>query len=93
MNRNTRTVATIGFGLTLALLIVSAGLSYYNTRQLVEADRMLDHTHRVISLLEAILSTLKDAETGQRASSSRRKMPTFSLTTRRCCGCMTSLTG
>jgi len=66
MNRNTATVATIGFSLTLALLVVSAGLSYYNTRQLVEADRMMDHTHRVISLLEAVLSTLKDAETGQR---------------------------
>ena len=66
MNRNTGTVATVGFALTLALLVVSAGLSYRNTRQLVEADRMMDHTHRVISLLEAVLSTLKDAETGQR---------------------------
>src|ERR1700736_2009298 len=66
MNRNTATVATVGFASTLALLVVSAGLSYYNTRQLVEADRMMDNTHRVISLLEAVLSTLKDAETGQR---------------------------
>ena len=66
MNRNVGAVATIGFTLTLALLVVSAWLSYYNTRQLVEADRMMDHTHRVISLLEAVLSTLKDAETGQR---------------------------
>jgi signal transduction histidine kinase len=61
-----RKVGTIGFTLTVALLVVSAGLSYRNTRQLFEADRMMDHTHRVISLLEAILSTLKDAETGQR---------------------------
>ncbi len=66
MNRNTGTIATIGFALTLTLLVVSAGLSYWNTRQLVDADRMVDHTHRVISLLEAVLSTLKDAETGQR---------------------------
>jgi signal transduction histidine kinase len=66
MYRNTGTIATIGFALTLALLVVSAGLSYCNTRQLVEADRMIDHTHQVISLLEAVLSTLKDAETGQR---------------------------
>jgi two-component system sensor histidine kinase AtoS len=66
MNRNVGTVATVGFALTLALLVVSAGLSYRNTRQLVDADGMVDHTHRVISLLEAVLSTLKDAETGQR---------------------------
>ncbi len=66
MNRNTGTVAAIGFALTLALLVVGAGLSYYNTRQLVDANRMVDHTNRVIGLLEAILSTLKDAETGQR---------------------------
>jgi signal transduction histidine kinase len=66
MYRNVGTVATVGFSFTLVLLIVSAWLSYRNTRQLVEADRMMDHTHRVISLLEAVLSTLKDAETGQR---------------------------
>src|SRR6202049_1751667 len=66
MYRNVGAIATIGFTLTLALLVVSAGLSYRNTRQLVEADLMRDHTHRVISLLEAVLSTLKDAETGQR---------------------------
>src|ERR1700726_3850587 len=66
MNRKVGTIATIGFTLTLALLVVSAVLSYRNTRQLVEADLMMDHTHRVISLLEAVLSTLKDAETGQR---------------------------
>jgi signal transduction histidine kinase len=66
MNRNTGTVATVGFTLTLALLVVGAALSYHNTRQLVLADRMMDHTHRVIGLLEAVLSTLKDAETGQR---------------------------
>jgi signal transduction histidine kinase len=58
--------ATFSFTLILALLIVSAVLSYRNTRQLVEADLMMDHTHRVISRLEAVLSTLKDAETGQR---------------------------
>src|SRR5580704_17875566 len=61
-----RHYATISFTLILALLVVSAVLSYRNTQQLFEADRMMDHTHRVISLLEAVLSTLKDAETGQR---------------------------
>jgi signal transduction histidine kinase len=66
MNHNTGTVATIGFVLTLGLLVLSTGLSYHNTRQLVEADQKMDHTHRVISLLKAVLSTLKDAETGQR---------------------------
>jgi signal transduction histidine kinase len=66
MNRNLSTVATVGFILTVALLVFSSGLSYYNTRQLVDADGMVEHTHRVISLLEAVLSTLKDAETGQR---------------------------
>jgi hypothetical protein len=48
----------IGFTLTLALLVVSARLSCRNTRQLVDTDLMMDHTHRVISLLETVLSTL-----------------------------------
>src|ERR1700723_192433 len=66
MKRNVATVSTVGFTLKLALLVASAGLSYHNTRQLIEADQMMDHTNRVISQLEAVLSTLKDAETGQR---------------------------
>jgi signal transduction histidine kinase len=66
MSHSTVSIARIGFSLTLALLVLSAGLSYYNTQQLFEADRKMEHTHQGISLLELVLSTLKDAETGQR---------------------------
>lgn len=72
MNRNT---AAIAFSLTLVLLILSTGLSYYNTQQLAEADRMMDHTHRVIRLLDAVMSSLKDAETGQRGFILTREEP------------------
>ncbi len=52
--------------MALALLIFNAATSYRNTLKLVENERWVNHTHRVLTELEATLSTLKDAETGQR---------------------------
>jgi len=52
--------------MVLALLILNAATSYRNTLNLVENERWVTHTHRVLTELEATLSTLKDAETGQR---------------------------
>jgi PAS domain S-box-containing protein len=57
---------TAGIGMALALLILNAATSYRNTLKLVENQRLVSHTHRVLTELEATLSTLKDAETGQR---------------------------
>ena len=57
---------TAGIGMALALLIFNAATSYRNTLKLMENEGWVSHTHRVLTELEAALSTLKDAETGQR---------------------------
>lgn len=57
---------SIGFALTLAVLLVGGFFGYSNVKRLAENQRLVTHTHRVIGDLEALLSTLKDAETGQR---------------------------
>jgi signal transduction histidine kinase/CheY-like chemotaxis protein/CHASE3 domain sensor protein len=56
----------IGFGLSLVILIVSTIASYSSIQGLLESSRQVDHTDSVINRLEMALSTLKDAETGQR---------------------------
>jgi PAS domain S-box-containing protein len=57
---------TLGLGSALALLLLNAVISYRNTQTLVENERLVNHTYRVLSQLEQTLSTLKDAETGGR---------------------------
>ena len=59
-------MAPIGFALTVALFIVSGALSYFHTKEVIEAARWVSHSHQVLTELEGVLSTLKDAETGQR---------------------------
>jgi len=56
----------IGFGLSLFILIVSSIASYSSIQSLLSSARQVDHTDSVINRLELALSTLKDAETGQR---------------------------
>lgn len=56
----------IGFGLSLFILIVSSIASYSSIQNLLAGARQVDHTDSVINRLEMALSTLKDAETGQR---------------------------
>src|SRR6202011_850704 len=55
-----------GFALALAISIVIAGVSYRNTSQLVEGFEWVVHTHQVQENLDTVVSTLVDAETGQR---------------------------
>ncbi len=55
-----------GFGLIVALLIVSEVVSYLNTQQLHEDARWVTDTHEVIAKLEDLLNAALDAETGQR---------------------------
>ncbi|UNU26161.1 sensor histidine kinase [Microcoleus vaginatus] len=57
---------TAGIGMVVALLIFNAATSYRNTLKLLENEHWVSHTHQVLTELEATLSTLKDAETGQR---------------------------
>jgi PAS domain S-box-containing protein len=61
-----RDVAVIGFVLTLAVLVLGGVLGYTSARRLDDNSRLVAHTHEVIGALESLLSTLKDAETGQR---------------------------
>jgi PAS domain S-box-containing protein len=61
-----RDAAVIGFGLTLAGLVVGGVLGTANVRQLTRNERQVARTHEVIGELESLPSTLKDAETGQR---------------------------
>ena len=61
---STATVA--GFALTCAVLLASVWATDRNTRRLADATGQLDQTHRAVTGLERLLSTLKDAETGQR---------------------------
>ncbi len=55
-------------GLTISLLSISiAGISgYHATQHLIKTASWVSHTHKVETLVESILSQLKDAETGQR---------------------------
>jgi CHASE3 domain sensor protein len=56
----------IGVGIVLTALIANATLSYRATRILIDNERWVSHTHQVLAALEVVLSTLKDAETGER---------------------------
>lgn len=56
----------IGFGLSLLLLIVSSVASYVSIQNLLQSSNWVDHTNSVLANLEEMMSTMKDAETGQR---------------------------
>jgi methyl-accepting chemotaxis protein len=55
-----------GFALALAALLIIGVVSYRSTTGLIETAALVDHTHLVLENLEKLLSTMKDAETGQR---------------------------
>ncbi|MGI4022620.1 MAG: response regulator [Janthinobacterium lividum] len=56
----------IGFGLSLLLLIISSLASYISIRNLLSNAENVTQNNNVILRLESIISTMKDAETGQR---------------------------
>lgn len=56
----------IGFGLSILILIISSAVSYFCIQSLMDAAKWVDHTNEVKSTLENVISSLKDAETGQR---------------------------
>ena len=66
MRPKTRTWLFVGVGLLLALVVVNAGTEYRQTKELHEDAAWVSHTHQVIAALDELLSTVKDAETGQR---------------------------
>lgn len=66
MNKNFNRNLILGFSVSLLLLIISSAASYLSISSLIDASRWLNHTNIVINKLEATLSGVKDAETGQR---------------------------
>ncbi len=56
----------IGFGLSLLLVIISSVASYLSISNLLSNAKKVDQNNSVIFNLESIISTMKDAETGQR---------------------------
>jgi methyl-accepting chemotaxis protein len=55
-----------GFGLALGALVIISGLSYWSTSQLIKNNERVEHTYRVLTELESLLSLMTDAETGTR---------------------------
>lgn len=56
----------VSFGLAALVLLIIAVTAYRNTYNLVDNDKWVDHSYQVRTKLADLLSTLKDAETGQR---------------------------
>src|SRR5215831_1942718 len=56
----------LGVGLIVIVLLVNALVSYEAARTLARNDQWVRHTYDVLTELEVILSTVKDAETGER---------------------------
>src|SRR5262249_19897875 len=64
-----------GTALALALLTMNAIISYRSTRTLIFHERWVSHTHKTLTELEATLSTMTDAETGERRVILTREEP------------------
>src|ERR1700687_3685469 len=56
----------IAVALLVVALVADAVLSLHNIREVATSVQWVSHTNEVLTRLEAVLSTLKDAETGQR---------------------------
>jgi len=55
-----------GFALALALLLVIGGVAYRSITSLTETSYWVAHTHEVIERTSAIMTAIKDIETGAR---------------------------
>lgn len=56
----------LGVGAVFVLLLANGVVSYWATRALIDANARVVQAHEVLAELEATVSTVKDAETGQR---------------------------
>ena len=53
-------------GLSLLILFVTSLASYISIQNLIKSADLVSHSNKVMSSLDGVISTLKDAETGQR---------------------------
>jgi len=56
----------LGLGLSLIILFISSLASYVSISNLIKSTELVKHSDEVILTTEGVISTLKDAETGQR---------------------------
>src|SRR5712691_6658581 len=55
-----------GFGLALSILITIGVVSFNSTTKLIDSSDWVSHTHSALNQLDGLVSSMKDAETGQR---------------------------
>jgi signal transduction histidine kinase/DNA-binding response OmpR family regulator/CHASE3 domain sensor protein len=56
----------IVFSVSVVLLVLSLVASFYSTQKLIYNSQLVNHTNQVLIEAENIISSMKDAETGQR---------------------------
>jgi signal transduction histidine kinase/DNA-binding response OmpR family regulator/CHASE3 domain sensor protein/HAMP domain-containing protein len=66
MNTSIKRNLRFGLGLSLLILFITSFASYVSIQNLIKSADLVSHSNRVMSSLDAVISTLKDAETGQR---------------------------
>jgi PAS domain S-box-containing protein len=54
------------FAISIFILVVISAISYTFITNLLESNKLVDHSNTVILKLEKVMSVMKDAETGQR---------------------------
>src|SRR5271154_7392551 len=59
-------LVSFGLAAVLVFFLISGAVAYLNIRTLREDSQRIVHSHQVITTLDGLLSTVKDAETGQR---------------------------
>jgi methyl-accepting chemotaxis protein len=66
MKWNVGTKITVGFSVTLAIFVIVGAVSYQSVTKQTEAAAWVAHTREVQNQLTQLMSSLQDAETGQR---------------------------
>jgi methyl-accepting chemotaxis protein len=66
MQWNVGTKISVGFAVTLAIFVIVGAVSYQSVTKQTEAATWVAHTREVQNQLTQLLSSLQDAETGQR---------------------------
>jgi methyl-accepting chemotaxis protein len=56
----------VGFSISMVIVLILGFVSYQSARGSLEASRQVTHSYDVLRQIERVLSTIKDAETGQR---------------------------
>jgi len=59
-------LVSVGLTAVLVFFLVSGAVAYFNIQTLRDDNQKIVHSHQVITTLDDVLSTMKDAETGQR---------------------------